>query len=228
MSAASFNDAEAGLPGPLPEGETILWQGAPRAGALARRVLHLRALLVYFAAMALVVAGTAWSEGRGPGTVATSLLAIAAAALLLVALLWGFALLVARTTRYTITSRRVVMRIGVALPMTLNVPFAIVESADLKLSPDGTGDLPVSLSGRGRIAYLHLWPHARPWHLSRPQPMLRCVPEAAQVAAILARALAGGALGRAAAARDESTRERTARDDTARERTVAPRPTVAA
>lgn len=203
MSAA---DLAGGLPGPLPEGETILWQGSPRPAAFARRVLHLRALLVYFAAMTLVIAGSAWSGGRTPGSVATGILGIVAAGTLLVALVYGFALLVGRTTRYTITNRRVVMRIGVALPITLNVPFAIVASAGLSVAPDGSGDLPLALSGRGRIAYLHLWPHARPWHLSRPQPMLRCVPEAAQVAAILARALGSGPLGRAAAARDDVTR----------------------
>lgn len=210
MSAAEFAGAAGSLPGPLPEGETILWQGSPRPAAVARRVLHLRALVAYFAAMALVVAGSAWSEGRSAGSVGMTLLPVAAAGALIVALVWGFAYLVGRSTRYTITNRRIVMRIGVALPMTLNVPFTIVESANLKLASDGTGDVPVSLSGRGRIGYLHLWPHARPWHLSRPQPMLRCVPEAAQVAAILARALGGGALGRAAAARDEPTRDEAA------------------
>jgi len=26
---------------------------------------------------------------------------------------------------------------------------------------------------------LHLWPHARPWHLGDPKPTLRCIPDAA-------------------------------------------------
>lgn len=200
-------DIAGQLPGPLPEGETILWQGAPRPAAFARRVLHLRALIVYVAALALVVAGSAWHDGRTPASVGVGMLGIAAGGALLLALVWGFAALVGRTTRYTITNRRVVMRIGVALPMSLNLPFTIIASAGLSVDRDGTGDLPIALSGRGRIAYLHLWPHARPWQLSRPQPMLRCVPEAAQVAAILARALGAGPLGRAAAARDDLTRE---------------------
>ncbi len=38
------------------------------------------------------------------------------------------------------------------------------------------------------IAYLHLWPHARPWRAARPEPMLRCVPQAAQVAQLLSQA----------------------------------------
>ena len=44
-----------------------------------------------------------------------------------------------------------------------------------------------------KVAYLLLWPHARPWRLSKPEPMLRAVPDAARVAAILARALAAAA-----------------------------------
>jgi hypothetical protein len=120
---------------------------------------------------------------------------LALAALALVALLtW----LTTRTTVYTITNRRVVMRIGIALPLTVNLPFRIVGSAGLKLHADGTGDIPLSLTGDGRMAYLHLWPHARPWRVSRAEPMLRAVPDAARVAEILGRALLASATARAA------------------------------
>ncbi|MGA2129178.1 MAG: PH domain-containing protein, partial [Xanthobacteraceae bacterium] len=36
---------------------------------------------------------------------------------------------------------------------------------------------------------LVLWPHVRPWHVARPQPMLRAVPDALRVAETLARAM---------------------------------------
>ena len=52
----------------------------------------------------------------------------------------------------------------------------------------GTGDLPLTLLGPDRIAFLHLWPHARPWRLGKPEPMLRCVPQAALVARVLTEA----------------------------------------
>jgi hypothetical protein len=83
------------------------------------------------------------------------------------------------------------MRIGIALPVTFNIPFTILESAGLRLYGSGAGDIPLVLGGTGRIGFLHLWPHARPWRLSRPEPMLRCVPDAQNVASILARAAAG-------------------------------------
>ena len=40
------------------------------------------------------------------------------------------------------------------------------------------------------MAYSNLWPHVRPWHLSKPEPMLRDLPKAAQVARLLGDALA--------------------------------------
>ena len=91
---------------------------------------------------------------------------------------------------YTITNRRVVMRIGVVLEITFNFPFRVIESAGLRAYPDGTGDIPLTLTGDDKVAYLHLWPHARPWRAARPEPMLRSVPDAARVADILSRALA--------------------------------------
>ena len=96
----------------------------------------------------------------------------------------------ARTTVYTITDRRVVMRVGIVLSVTFNLPFRVIQSAALMTHADGTGDIPLALAGEDRIAYLHLWPHARPWRIARPQPMLRCVPAAASVAALLSRAVA--------------------------------------
>ncbi|MBT5209757.1 MAG: PH domain-containing protein, partial [Halieaceae bacterium] len=40
-----------GLPENLPEGESIVWQGAPRWTALANRVFQVRTLALYFAAL---------------------------------------------------------------------------------------------------------------------------------------------------------------------------------
>ena len=34
-----------------------------------------------------------------------------------------------------------------------------------------------------------LWPHARPWRFEVSQPMLRCVPDAHEVATVLGQAL---------------------------------------
>ena len=87
----------------------------------------------------------------------------------------------ARTTLYTLTDRRIVMRIGVVLTLTLNLPLKQIAGAALKPQAGGHGDVALSLAGKDRIAFLNLWPHARPWQLKNPQPSLRCLPGAAGV-----------------------------------------------
>ncbi|MDO9425699.1 MAG: photosynthetic complex putative assembly protein PuhB [Methylobacterium sp.] len=181
-------DAPPGLPAPLPAGEHILWQGRPGGLAIALRALHVRLVGLWFAGLALWAAVPLAAEGRPveAALAAGPTLAIGAGAVGLLCLLgW----LSARSTTYTITNRRVVMRVGIALPMTLNLPFGLVDGAGCRHFSDGSGDLALAVKPGNRVAYLHLWPHARPWHVTRPEPMMRSVPDAASVAAILARAL---------------------------------------
>jgi hypothetical protein len=182
-----------GLPAQLPPGERILWQGAPRWPIVARRVFHLRKLALYFALLsAWPLVAASLSDGRWMAAFGSALLLLALGCAA-IAVLAGIAVLIARSTLYTITNRRVAMRFGIALPMCVNLPFAIIESASLKTYADGSGDLPMALRGDGQLAYIVLWPHARPWQLRRPQPMLRAVPDAAAVAQILAGALSEAA-----------------------------------
>ena len=47
--------------------------------------------------------------------------------------------------------------------------------------------MPLTLLGAPKLGYLALWPHARPLRIARPRPMLRAVPDAASVAALVAR-----------------------------------------
>ncbi len=182
-----------GLPGPLPAGESLLWQGKPDARALARQVFHLRGVAIY---LAVVVAWSGISlvwDGADAMTVALSVLKYAGLALLPVVMAVAYAWLMARTTTYTVTSKRVVLRIGSVLPVTINLPYARIESAGLSAAPDGTGNIALLLNPGDRLAYLLLWPHARPWRLARSEPMLRCIPNAARVGQLVARALAASA-----------------------------------
>jgi hypothetical protein len=115
---------------------------------------------------------------------------------------WTLAYFTARTTVYTITNRRVVLRFGIALPIIINLPFRMIDSVDLKPLSDGTGDIAMKINARERLAYLVLWPHAKPFALNRAEPMLRAVPDAFNAAQILAQALvASGAMAGSAPAR---------------------------
>jgi hypothetical protein len=105
------------------------------------------------------------------------------------AIVTGIAALAARATVYTITNRRVVIRQGVALESTINLPFKAIESANLRMRADGTGDIALQTVRDQRVSYLWLWPHVRSWHITRPQPTLRNLPDAQQVADTLGRAV---------------------------------------
>jgi hypothetical protein len=104
---------------------------------------------------------------------------------LAVGLVSFIAWMTARTTVYTLTDRRIVMRIGIVLTLSLNLPLRRVERADLMLHSGTVGDVAVRLLGPDRIAYLQLWPHARPWRFKRPEPSLLSVPDAQAVARLL-------------------------------------------
>lgn len=182
-----------GLPAHLPAGEVILWQGAPSWKSLARRALHVRKAAIYFALLLAWSVVSALYDGHGLGGAMGSLLWLLVLSCAAVGLLSLLAWLIARTTLYTVTNRRVVMRFGVALPMSINLPFKKIESASLATFADGSGDIPLVLGGEDRISYLIMWPHVRPWRIARPEPMLRALPEASVVAETLSRALAAAA-----------------------------------
>lgn len=184
-----------GLPEALPRGERVLWEGAPAWRNVAIRIFHVRKVALYFGALLAWQVTSKLSDGAAVAEALTATVALASLSVFAVGLLCLIAWLTSRTTLYTITDRRVVMRVGIVLTITFNLPFRTVASAGLRTWSDGSGDIPLSLAGSDRIAYLHLWPHARPWHVKRPEPMLRCVADAAQVAGILARALASSTEG---------------------------------
>ena len=178
-----------GLPKRPPEGEEILWQGSPNARSLARFLFNTRLIALYFGILATWGAATAVADGRGILDAVTSVIWVAVLGGGAIALFQTLAWLVARSTVYTITNRRVVMRIGVALPITYNIPFTVIDSASLKQHNDGVGNISLHLRDGNNIAYLRLWPHARPWRFKKAEPTLREVPDAARVATVLADAL---------------------------------------
>ncbi len=181
-------EAAPGLPEPLPAGEHIVWQGRPRPLAMARQALWLDGIAVYFAALLVWRLAEGQLDGESAGTTALALARMLMPMSLATGLLLGLGWLMARTTLYTLTSRRVVMRIGVVLGITYNLPLSHIATARLKPHRDGTGDLALVLTGGDRIAYLHLWPHVRPWHLKSTEPSLRALPDAAVAAERLTQA----------------------------------------
>ncbi len=176
-----------GLPELPPEGERILWQGKPDWWALARESLNLYWVMGYF-----VLLG-AWRSvslaGFQPlgialwGALPFLILGVIACAILAV-----IAWVMAWATVYTVTNKRVAMRIGAALNVTLNLPYKWIGSVDLDLRKSGTGTVALDLMDDGvtKLSYLTCWPHVRPWKMNPTQPALRCIKDAEQVAGIVA------------------------------------------
>lgn len=175
-----------GLPELPPEGEEILWQGRPAVWALARSALLLYWVAGYFVLLAAwrfmsVVDLMPLGQAVGASVPFLVLGAIVAGLLLLTA--W----VQARATVYTVTNRRIAMRIGAALTVTLNLPYTQIGAANLDLRRDGTGTIALALLGETRLSYLVCWPHVRPWRF-RTEPALRCIPEADRIARLIAEA----------------------------------------
>ena len=182
-----------GLPQILPRGERMLWQGAPRWQDLAVHAFHARKVVWYFAALAVGQAMFRYAEGQSLLSAVQPFQWLITMGCIAALLLTGLAMLSARTTVYSVTNKRVVMRVGMALPVTINLPFARIDGAALRLFANGSGDVTLKVTAKERVAYLLLWPHARPFHFAHPQPSLRCIANADDVAGLLAAALAGTA-----------------------------------
>lgn len=177
-----------GLPEELPEGEQILWQGSPRWRSLARRSFKTRLVAFYFAILLVVRIGAAVTRGEENAFPGIAMMAAFFAAGLTILALMGW--LHTRATIYTITNRRIVMRIGVALSTTWNLPFRRLASADLALHGAEDGDLLLTLAPPDEVRWRHFWPHTEPGRIARPRPALRCLGEPRKVAELLRDAVA--------------------------------------
>lgn len=172
-----------GLPERPPEDEYILWQGRPDWWALTRQALSFWWVMGYFAFLALWRFGAVvdqMSLGQAIGATAPMLILAAVVG----GLLALTAYVQAKATMYTVTNKRVAMRIGAALTITLNLPYTQIGSADMDLRKDGSGTIAFDTLGETRFSYLVCWPHVRPWHL-RTKPALRCIPEAEKVGQLI-------------------------------------------
>ena len=174
-----------GVAQPLPPGERLLWQGGPARKALARHLFHTRLLGGYFAVIIALGLIGAMRDGVPVATLAGALVTQLVLAGLVFGVVHGYALLLERGTVYALTERRLVLRIGLVVPTTINLPLRLVDSAWHRSFADGTGEIALAIRPPDRMSYLHLWPHARPWRLRWPEPMLRCLVNPAEVARLL-------------------------------------------
>jgi hypothetical protein len=178
-------EAAPGLPEPLPVGEKLLWQGAPQWQQLALHAFHVGKIAAYFLIMLAFQLAYLIESHIAVGEIAVSILKSFVMGSVALALLSAVAWFSSKTTIYTITDKRVIMRIGIVLTLTFNLPHKRISAASMKNLRGNTGDIALSLYPTDRIAWLHLWPHARAWRLTKPEPALRCIKDAGEVGQIL-------------------------------------------
>lgn len=186
MSDHDFDfESQPGLPAPLPAGETLLWQGQPDTRALAREAFKINWIFGYLIVIALWRGGAAFADG-GMARAFAVFLPYALLAVAGYAVVYLLARASARAAIYSITSARVILRIGAALQVTYTVPFTRIATASASTKLDGTGTIALTLTEGSHLSWLVLWPHLRPGFVREVQPALRCIPDATQVARILA------------------------------------------
>lgn len=152
---------------------------------MAVDVFHIRKIALYFLLMLVVQwanlyeSDVAWRDWLMP-----CLTSVFMASLALITLM-AWAWLSARTALYTITDRRVVMRVGIVLSLTFNLPHKRLIAADLRLLSAGFGDIALKLPAEDQIGFFHLWPHAKGLDIKHPLPTMRCIADAAHVGDLL-------------------------------------------
>ncbi len=181
-------EPQFGLPERLPSDEHVVWQGSPDVRALAASAFHLRKLVFYFALLALACAWPALQSGAGGMAVLLSLKWIVPLSLTGLVSVWILAWMTARTTVYTLTNKRMVMRLGIVLTVSFNLPLKRIAAADVRTLDGGFGDISLALQGDDRIGWVHLWPSVRPWRINQPEPTLRAIADVQTVAAQLSEA----------------------------------------
>ena len=174
-----------GLPEALPEDEHILWQGAPSPVRLAKDALALNWIIGYFVLLTIWRVGVSSTLVPFDQALAHGVPFVVIGALCSLLIL-GLATVQAKSAVYTLTNKRVAMRIGAALTMTLNLPYTQIGNAGLDLKRSGHGTLAFELIGDTRFSYMMTWPHVRPWYMSKTQPAFRSIPNAEAVAQIFA------------------------------------------
>ncbi len=178
-------EAALGLPEPLPPGEKLLWQGAPQWQRLALHAFHVGKIAIYFLVMLAIQLAYLIESHASSSAILMSIVKSFLTGSVALAILGAVAWFSSKTTVYTITDKRVVMRVGIVLTLTFNLPHKRIASASMKNFHGTVGDIALCLYPSDRIAWVHLWPHARAWRLAQPEPALRCIKDAEAVGRVL-------------------------------------------
>lgn len=162
------------------ENEQILWRGKPQFWGLAATAFHTRSIAIYFALLT-VISGVLYGLGSG-----VTIAVMGVGALLILHVL---AFLYSKNSHYVLTNERLLILTGLTVEKRISVPLSQVGAAHLKLRGQDVGTIALEILGERQIGYLVLWPHARPLRFNKPQPLIRVVKDAPEVARLLTQAV---------------------------------------
>ena len=179
-----------GPAGRLMPREAILCEVRPDWRALARSVLFINWLALYLAGMLIWNAAGDRMKGFGPFQTLWAEAPLFLVFCVVLASCAGFAVWLARTTRYVVTNERCILYYGVAFQGTMSLPFRRFAAVSVRGSGDGAADILLTLKPGARVHFLKLWPHVQPFRFRRAVPMLCGVPDGVRVAALISQATA--------------------------------------
>ena len=160
--------------GAIPENEDIIWYGRPELRRFCLSALGLRYLLLYL----LIVALFNLSSNFGNFSFFIYLeimVPYIISCFLATVLLVIIGISQVMPTVYVITSKRIIIRSGMALIFMLNVPFDKIANIDKQIFKDGCGNISFKLINNKRVPFFASWPSVRPWYFNNPEPTFRCI-----------------------------------------------------
>ena len=184
MQGAALGDA-LGFSEKLPQGEQLLWQGQPEKRALAARAMYLKYIAFYLVALIAARTGYLILDGEPVATWSGMLVWQVLASAFVMLLIVGLAAVYSRTTRYSLTNERLIIKTGAAITIHINLPLQQIIAADLREYSDDTGDITLQVSRAEKLYWLLLWPNVRSWWIRPLRPVLRGLKDAQAVAHLL-------------------------------------------
>ena len=179
------SDGSLNLSENLPNGEQLIWQGQPERHALATRAMYLKYIAFYLVVLIAARTGYLIMNGEPVATWSGMLIWQMLASALIMSLIVGLAAVYSRTTRYSLTNERLIIKTGAAITIHINLPLQQIIAADLREYSDGTGDITLQVSRAEKLYWLLIWPNVRSWWIRPLRPVLRGLKDAQAVAHLL-------------------------------------------
>ena len=158
----------------IPKDEEIIWHGRPDLRRFCLTAIGIKYILVYLIVITCSIIYTRYGDFNLI-TILQVLVPYLLSCCLAIILLVIVGISQVLPTVYVITSKRVIIKSGLALIFMLNVPFDKIASIDKNNYSDGSGNISFKLISNKRVPFFASWPSVRPWYFSNPEPTFRCI-----------------------------------------------------